>query len=230
MPVVARRILITLVVLLVLLVLADRVGAYIAEKAAGDALQKSQNLDSKPEVDIAGFPFLTQLAAGDFDKISITAKDVPVGPGDTALPITHLDVVLHGVTVSNNFSTFRASRADATARIDYADLSRALHSTVTYIGNGRIRARASVSALGRTVSGSITAKPELHDRSLGFGSTQIDGAGGLAAQVTQELGKVFSVDLPLTNIPFSVQVTSLQATKQGILLQLAGRDITYTRH
>jgi hypothetical protein len=229
MPTAVRRILIALVVLVLLLIAADRVGVYIAEKAAADNLKKSQHLDSTPNVDIAGFPFLTQLASRDFDEITVTAKDVPAGQGTTALPISNLRVVLHGLTVSSGFSTFHARRGDATAVVSYADLGRALKSTVTYVGNGRVRAELSVSVLGQNVSGSITAKPELHGRSLGFGSSQLDGATGAVERAAEALKQVFGVDLPIARIPFDVRITSLEATPQGIELKLTGTDLTYTK-
>jgi hypothetical protein len=226
-PKIARRILITVVVLVVLFVAADRIGNYVAERTAADTLKNSQHLSSTPSVDIAGFPFLTQLAAGDFDKVTVDAHDVPVADG--RLPIDRLHVVLHGVHVPRDFASVRADRADATAGVGYAGLGRLLGGPVTYVGDGRVRARVSVTALGRSVSGSITARPELHGTSLAFGNTRIDGAGGLAAELTRALNRVFDVRLPLTDIPFHVQVQSLQATSQGLELRLTGSDLVYRK-
>jgi hypothetical protein len=228
MPPIARRLVITLVVLVVLFVAADRIGDYVAVRAAATTLKNSQHLDSTPSVDIAGFPFLTQLASGDFDTITVGADDVPVDGGRVA--ISRLHVVLHGVHVPRNFDRVQADRADATARIGYAELSRLLGGTVSYVLDGRVRARVSVSALGRTVSGSITARPQLRGASLGFGDTRIDGAAGnLAAALTRALNRVFDLRLPLTDIPFKVQVRSLQATAAGIELTLTGSDLEYQR-
>ena len=223
-----RRVLIVLVVLLALLVGADRLGVHLAEAAAADKLKQSQHLDSKPQVDIAGFPFLTQLATGDFDEITVDAKDLSVGAAARLLQIAHLHVVLHGVHVSDSFSRVHTDRADATAHLDYAQLSRVLGAKIAYAGNGRVQATASVSVLGRTVSGSVTARPELHGTSLGFGGVQ--GAGGtLAAEVARLLRKAFAIEIPLSGIPFQVRVDSLTAGAGGIDLKLTGHDLTYVR-
>src|SRR3954447_16223506 len=206
-----RRVLVTVVVLVVLFVVADRVANYLAERKAADTIKDSQQLSSSPSVDIAGFPFLTQLAAGDFDRISINAKDLPVGGEARQLELAHLKVVLHGVTVSRDFSTVHADSADATAKITYDELSRTLGVHVTYAGNGRVRATTSVTVLGRTISGSITSRPRLHGTALSFGDRSIDGAGNLVAQLTEALNRVFGLEIPLTDIPFKVRVRSLQA-------------------
>src|SRR6476619_6753226 len=57
-----------------------------------------QHLDSGPDVDIDGFPFLTQLVEGHYDEITVTATDVPVGAAQR-LMISRLRVVLHDLTV-----------------------------------------------------------------------------------------------------------------------------------
>jgi len=226
---VLRRLLIAAAVLLVLLLVADRGGNYIAESVAAGKLKQSEQLSSRPNVDIAGFPFLTQLASGDFDEITVDAKDVTVGQGSRALDITRLHVVLHGVHVSSGFSRFRADRASATAHVDYAALSRALGVNVTYVGSGRVQAQASVTVLGRTVSGSITARPEVHGTALGFGVAQVQG-GAVAAEAARALQRVFAVEIPLGDIPFQVRIDSLTATPNGLELKLSGRDLTYVRH
>src|SRR3954469_2456645 len=158
-----RRVLVTVAVLVVLLVVADRVGNYVGERVAANTIKESQHLSSTPSVDIAGFPFLTQLAAGDFDKVTIRADDIPVGNQTRELDLAHLNVVLHGVSVPRDLSSVHADSAVATAKVTYAELSRTLGVHVTYAGNGRVRATTSVTVLGRTISGSITARPRLHD-------------------------------------------------------------------
>jgi hypothetical protein len=225
---VLTRVLIIVAVLLALLVGADRIGVYVAESAAADKLEQSQHLDSKPDVDIAGFPFLTQVASGDYDEITVDANDLSVGAAARLLQIAHLHVVLHGVHVSDSFSRVHTDRAVATAHLDYVELGKVVGATVTYAGEGRVRARASVTVLGRTVAGSITARPELHGTSLGFGG--LSGAGGtVAAEVTRALSKAFAVEIPLSDIPFQVRVDSLTATPGGIDLQLSGHDLTYVK-
>lgn len=70
--------LVMLVLLLGLVVIADRVGAGVAEdqiaKQAATELKKAgATTEGQPKVEIGGFPFLTQVLGGTYDSITITA-------------------------------------------------------------------------------------------------------------------------------------------------------------
>jgi hypothetical protein len=67
------------VLLLGLVIVADRIGASVAEgriaSTAADELKKAgATTDGKPSVIISGFPFLTQVLAGSYQKITINAN------------------------------------------------------------------------------------------------------------------------------------------------------------
>lgn len=222
-----RRLVIVIVAVLALLVAADRVGVFVAERAAGDTIQSSQHLDSRPDVDIAGFPFLTQLATGKYDKITVTAEDVPVGGKKELLEISRLQVVLHTLRVSRDFSSVRADRADATALITYAELGNAVGINVSYAGGGRIKAAKTVSVGGTSVTAVITTKPQLSGHSLSFGSSSVRNAGQLGDAALSTLDAVFDLSIPLGTIPFQVRVDSLHADEHGIEVALTGHNLYY---
>jgi hypothetical protein len=72
--------LVVFVVLFGLVIVADRVLAgiaedKIAEQAAAEMRKAGATSDGDPSVKIDGFPFLTQVAGGNYEKITITAKD-----------------------------------------------------------------------------------------------------------------------------------------------------------
>src|ERR1700710_2442505 len=93
-------------VLVALFVAADRIALHIAENKAAETLQSSQQLNTKPAVSVAGFPFLTQLVAGEFDDVTISANGLDVG--NHTLQIASLVVHLHHVTVPRDYSQVRA--------------------------------------------------------------------------------------------------------------------------
>ncbi|HEX3337113.1 MAG TPA: DUF2993 domain-containing protein [Jatrophihabitans sp.] len=223
-----RGLVIGLVVLVLLLIAADRVGVYIAERTAGDTIQSSQDLNSRPAVAIAGFPFLTQLAAGDFGEITVTAKDVPVGQAGHPLDISTVRVVLRHVTVARDFSSVRAATANAVATISYAELGATLGIDVSYAGAGRIKAAKSVTVAGQTVAASVTAEPTLTNGALSFVATQVNGAGQLGAVASAALNQVFDLAVPLQGIPFKVRVQSLRTDPSGVTIDLTGRDLSYS--
>jgi hypothetical protein len=222
-----RTLLIVLVVIAALLVVADRVGLVIAERAIGNTVQSSQHLNSRPDVDIAGFPFLTQLATGKSDKITITAKDVPVDKNSHALSLSRVQVVLHKVTASRSFDHFHADTAQANATASYAELSAALGIDVTYAGDGRIKAAKSITVLGQTVNAGISAQPKIVNGALSFGKTSINGLNQISGDVSAALDKIFALHIPLGGIPFGIHVTSLRVDSTGAELGLAGSNLTF---
>ena len=226
---VARKLLVAVLVLVVLFVAADRVGVYVAEREAGDTIQTSQHLSSRPDVDIAGFPFLTQLAAGKFDEITITAKDLPIGERQHLLDVSRLRVVLHTVQVSRDFSRVEADTAAATAAVSYVELGRTLGVRVTYAGGGRIKATKSITVAGRKFTATVSARPQFANGALSFGATRINEAGEIGGAVASALDKVFDLAIPLQGIPFKIRVTALRAEESGVVVQLSGRDLRYSK-
>jgi hypothetical protein len=217
------------VVLLALLaVVADRVGDYVAERTAANELQSSQRLDSRPDVDIAGFPFLTQFADGRYDHVTASAHDLPVGTSPNALTLSTVRVDFRTVTTSRDFSTFRARSATARATVSYSALSRALGGQVEYAGKGLVKATKRFTVLGETVRPTITVKPSVARDALSFVGPNIGGLENIPPEVTAALNDVFDTDLSLKGIPFDVRVRSLTADRQGLELVLTGKNLRYT--
>ena len=211
--------------LVVLLVALDRGGVYLAEYEAGKSIQDSQHLPSRPDVDLHGVPFLTQLLGGEFDHVTIDADGITVHPLNRDLRLSQMHVDLHDVSVSRSFSSFHTRTADATAIITYADLGAALGGVeLTYQGNGHVQGRESV--LGFTAS--VTTQPTLVGQGLHFNDVQISVPGPLAGQVESKVRPLFSQDLPLVGLPFGLQVESLKVDPAGVHLQLHGTDVSYS--
>lgn len=225
-----RRLLIGVIVLVGLLVAADRVGNVIAERTVAKTVQDSQHLAHRPDVDIAGFPFLTQLAAGKFGKVTLHDHDITTGTGRRALHLSEVTVVLRDVTVSRDFSSATAAHTTANALVSYADVSSALGVKLSYAGDGRVRAKASTSVLGQAVNGSVTAHPEVRSGDLAFGSPHVavDGAR-LPASVSAALAEVFGAPLSFAGLPYGLSVRSVSAAAGGLALTLTARNLTFRR-
>lgn len=217
----------SVVVLALIAVGADRVGDYVAERTAANELQSSQRLDSRPDVDIAGFPFLTQFADGRYDHVRASAHDLRVGTSPNALTLSSVRVDFRTVTTSRDFSAFRARSATARATVSYSDLSRAL-GQVQYAGKGRVEATKSFTVLGETVRPTITVKPSVASDALSFTDPSIGGLADLPPEVTAALNDIFDTNISLKGIPFDVKVRSLTADQKGLELVLSGKNLRYT--
>jgi hypothetical protein len=216
------------VVLLILFVVADRVGVAIAEHVAADNLKSSQHLDSRPDVEIAGFPFLTQLATGHYDKVTVTAHDVAVGQQAHLLVISRLRVVLRKLTVSRDFDRVHADTATATGSVGLAELGKTLGVQLSFAGDGRLRASKRVTVGGTSVLATVTTRPEFANGALAFASTTVANAGSLGAVVSAALQRVFDLRIPLQDIRFDVRVQRLAVDPDGVTLALIGQDLVYS--
>jgi hypothetical protein len=223
-----RVLAIVAVSLVALLIAADRVGLYVAERIAGDTIESSQHLNSRPDVDIAGFPFLNQLVTGKYDKITITANDVPVGLATRPLDLSRVRVVLHSLTVSRDFHSVHADTADATATITYAELGKSLGVDVSYAGSGRIRASKTITVAGVSVAASVTTQPRVSGGSLSFAQTRVENAGRLSDTAVTAIERLFNVTIPLRGVRFDVRVRSLEAAADGVTIALTGRNLAYS--
>jgi len=170
--------LIAVVVLLGLLVGADRVALAIAESQLASRIQSSQHLSQKPDVSIAGFPFLTQVAARDFPHATVDIH----GLDANGLTITDLHADLRGVHVNSGFNSATVDTLNATAQLSYADIGKALSSrldvdgaqigTVQVSRAGADQITASYDLLGVSISATIdvtlSARNTLEFRSVSF--------------------------------------------------------------
>ncbi len=209
----------------VILIGADRGGKYLAQYEAAKAIQNSQHLPSRPDVELNGVPFLTQLIGGEFDDVTIDANGVIVHPLNRDLRLARMHVDLKHVSVSRSFDSFHTNTADATALITYADLGSTLGGVnLSYQGNGHVQ--GSKSLFGLTAS--VTAQPTLAGQSLHFNDIQISVPGPLSSQVSSAMHKLFDADLPLTGLPFGLQVESLTVDQDGVHLALHGNNISYS--
>jgi hypothetical protein len=227
MPRPLKVLLVVLLVLAGLFVAIDRIGNYVAEQVAANTIKTSQDLPSKPDVDIGGFPFLTQLVARDFDEITITAHNVPIDKNRDLLDLSKVTVTLHHVTAPTDLSSVHADNAVATAIVSYAELSKRLGADVSYAGDGRVQAEKTLTIGDNTLNLQLSSAPIIADGALSFTKTAINGLGSV--ELPDIVQQIFQEKFSLQNFPFGVRIQSLRVTDAGIELTLTGSDLTYDR-
>ena len=122
-----RRLLIALVVLAALLVVADRVGVVLAQRALANQIRTELQLDQTPEVSIRGVPFLTQALSGSYREVRVKLPDVDSG----ALQNIGVDAKLVGVraplgdVLRRQLDEVPVDRITGDLTIGYAELARA---------------------------------------------------------------------------------------------------------
>ncbi|NEB75256.1 DUF2993 domain-containing protein [Streptomyces sp. SID14478] len=148
---VAVKALVAVVVLCAFLALADRWALLYAEHRASQQLKKEMKLTAAPEVEIGGFPFLTQLADRRIDEMKVTVPDVAASRVTLAkVSATARNVRIEGSGLTG-ISGIETGAMNGEVLVSFADLNRELGaSQVTFTGHGRdqVLARGTLPVAG----------------------------------------------------------------------------------
>ena len=223
-----KTLLVLLVLLLGLLLLVDRVAVGFAEDRVAQQIAEKGALQGTPEVDIAGFPFLTQAVAGRYDdvRIGLTAAELGQPEG------TRADLVLRGVEVplsaaiSGSVREVPVERIDGTATLSYALLSAQLagDTTLTREGEG-LRITRTVEILGQrlplTAAGTLT----LDGSDLVVDVEEATGAGvDVPGWVLSRAADLLDLRYSVPALPFGLQLTSVTPTEDGVDVGVEATD------
>lgn len=139
----AMKAVVGLVVLAAFLTLADRWALLYAERRAADALKDRLDLAAAPEVEIGGFPFLTQLADERLDSVKVTVPDVAAD----RVSLAQVTATARNVRLDTDGpASVRGAdvpELEGDVLLSFADLNRELGaSQVRFTGEGHDRVRA----------------------------------------------------------------------------------------
>ncbi|MBO0707207.1 MAG: DUF2993 domain-containing protein [Candidatus Dormibacteraeota bacterium] len=219
------RVLVAILVVIALLVaglvVADRVAENLAANLIAQQVRTQLHLAQRPHVNIAGFPFLTQVASGDYQEIDLSIPSV------TALAATVDDVAatargVHARPFLGSAAGVRsasASRVDLSGRIPLSSIPLPPGFTATASGS-KLRVSGSVSALGLSVPVTATEQIALNGSTISFRPTDIQArAGGSKLDVSGTAAKQLTVSVDLSGLPFHVRVTRLTVRPSGVGLE-----------
>lgn len=223
-----RIFLIVVVILGGLFVIADRVAVHFAEGEAADKLKATESLAVTPDVSIKGFPFLTQVAGGSLDDVEVGIKDYEAVTGNGAEKIRIDDLKAHmkGVDFSGDYSSATAADASGTATIAYDQLLSAVKNdpvdlplgatgkvtSLSYGGNGKVRATVVVAGVPLPVLGSVTAQ----------GDTVKVHADGLPKFGNQALDVS---EVKIDQLPGGIKLDKVRAAKDGVEITVKGSNV-----
>ncbi len=223
-----RRLLVIVVLALGLLLLLDRLGAVAASRLAARNAEHAGA--GSANVRILGFPFLTQLARGRLDHVTVSERDL----GGSGLRIDSLDAVGRGVHISvadavaGRVRSVPVDQVTGTALITYASLSTGITRTVglrsnltlTVVPHGAGSVTATVTGpLGLHLS-LTTPVPTVSGGRLQLGAFVQRFAAVLPAGVARDL------TLPLPTLPYGLTLGSATAEDDGLHLAVSGSRVT----
>jgi hypothetical protein len=221
-------VLVLLVLVVGILVVVDRVGVRIAEGRVAEQIADRSALTGAPEVEIGGFPFLTQALSGEYDdvRIQLTADELGQPAG------TRADVSLRGVHVplsdvlSGSVQQIPVDRVDGTATLSYALLAQQLggDTALTAEGDG-IRLTKTVEVLGFDFPLTATGTVTLDGQDIVV-DVQDASAGGVdvPAFVLRQAADLLDFRYAVPALPFGLQLTSVQPRTDGVDVRVEARD------
>ncbi|MFF5922900.1 DUF2993 domain-containing protein [Streptomyces flavochromogenes] len=220
-----RILLIVAVVLGGVLVGIDRLAVSYAEDEAAGRVKLSSAKSDAVEVDIKGFPFLTQVADKRLDEVDVRLTGVTATAGDKNIRVGELNVALRDVTVTGDWAGAKAGSASGTALISYADLTAASdrEATVAYGGNGKVKVTGGVQVMGRTLTRTVLSTVTVvNGDTIRVRADEVPGEGipGIEDLVRART----DFDRPIGVIA-GMKVEKVEPRPDGLAVTVTGKDV-----
>jgi hypothetical protein len=223
-----RALLVVALLLIGLVLVADRVAVGFAEDRVAEQVAEKGGLAGTPEVDIDGFPFLTQAVGGRYDevRISLTADQLGQPEG------TRADVVLRGVEVplssvlAGSVQEVPVERIDGTATLSYALLSAQLGSGTELEREGDgLRITRTLEVLGQQVRLTATGQVALDGNDLVVDVEEASGAGvDVPGFLLDRATDLLDLRYPVPALPFGLQLTGVRPAADGVDIRVEATD------
>ena len=223
------------VLLLVLLVGADRVALVVAERGAAAAIQRENHLTARPDVTIGGFPLLTQVVRGRYERMDTTITGLPAQDG---VRVDHLQVRLRGVhlplsaLLRRQVDRVPADRASATGTVGYAALNAAARNRSNLPGvrftlgpgsHGRLAVRGTYDGAVR-VSLDGEASVSVRGRSLVL-SPVASSLGEVPEFLRDRVLQLIGTDYRLPPLPFGFVPQGVGVGPAGVTVRAVAHDV-----
>lgn len=221
-----RIVLILAVVLGGILVGVDRLAVAYAESEAADRVRLGAVRAESTDVDIKGFPFLTQAADKRLDEVEVRLTGVRATAGGRPVRIGELTASLYDVTLNEGYTSARAASATGTALISYADLGAASGRDVkvAYGEGGKLKVTGGVHILGRTLTRSVLSTVTLvNGDTLRVRADAVPGEGipGLEDLVRART----DFDRRIEGLPQGMKLAKVEARADGLAVSVTGKDV-----
>lgn len=215
-----RAVAVTLVLLVLSLTGLDFVLRFWAERWLAGRVEQNLALTSSPEVDLAGFPFLLQVARGRFSNVQVHLDEVATG----GLVLDGIEMDLEDVgfsrsaLLSGGEAEVKVGEGTGEAEVGEASLNEFLHEqgvavNVDLVGPG-IEASTTIEVGGQESTATAIGPLRLRGGALVFEPqrVRVDGSFGVP---TESLS--FRIDLPA---PFTgVRYTGSEVTDGLLILE-----------
>lgn len=216
-----RKLIVSLIVLVILLVAADRVAVAGVERDLANRIAASADLSGTPTVTITGIPFLTQAVSGHYPEVQFDLGTFTYG----GVPVRNLHGAAHDVTapldgILQNRPDVRARRVTVTGTLSRATIDKYAPQGVKIGGNGdRLTASGEVTVGAQKVKFDAEMRVELVDGGIRVQAEKIEG-------VPDQVARLVSYTIPFKGkLPFDVKVTGVRSVPGGLEFSAEASDV-----
>jgi hypothetical protein len=223
-----RFLLVFALLLVGLVVGADRVGEEIAEDQGARVVAERAGLAGAPDLEFGGFPFLSQAVSGRYEDVQVALTGADLGQPEG----TRADVSLRGVQValsdvlSGSVQEVPVEGVDGTVTLPYALLADEVGpgTTVTRDGDG-LWVQRTVEVAGVSLPLTAMATVSLDGDTLVFDVGDVSGAGvDVPPLLVEQVGDALDVQYRIPPLPFGLQVTGVEPADDGMRLRVEAVD------
>lgn len=221
-----------LVVLALVLAGADRVANLVAEHKAAQAL--GATVGSDPDVDIGGFPFLTQWAAGDFHAVTVSADHATFDDmrvSDVRLRLRDVRTPPY-VRSGDDIAGAKAGSVRMSAVVPYGQLPlpRGVTAKRASKPKDEIKVTGTVGILGAGVRINALLKLSTRHGKARLTPDRVKVLGPLPSQaITSLIRRHLTLTVDPPGLPAGLHVTSFAVADTGVRVRAAGSDVGLPR-
>ncbi|MFD6454280.1 DUF2993 domain-containing protein [Nocardia sp. NPDC060220] len=226
-----RALLILIVVLAIGLVVGDRVAVVVAQNEIGRQVAAEYNLAERPDVEIAGFPFLTQAVAGTYSDIDIRIGDWSghnISVHDLDVALTDVSAPL-GDLINNRTSELVAATATATAVVPYDVVLGFAPAGVESISDSPqgLRVTGSFSVAGISVPATVFVTVAPTEAGIEVTPVSVQAAAGGPTISLALLRQSLTFVVPLQALPLGARLTAIQPGADGLHATAVAHDVRF---
>jgi hypothetical protein len=226
----------SLLVLLILLVIGDRVAVAIAESQIASQIKQADSAIN-PSVNIHGFPFLTQVISRNLQEIDISANNVPAGP----VSISSVSAQAKGVHINSSFNGGEVDSILGSAFVSFASVGSALSAQTGGLADLKLSAAGPDTIhLSANIGGAATldetGKVKIANNHVTItwqksaGSSDNSGIDiGSILSGLGDNGALPNLDFDIPKLPAGLQVKSFAVTQQGLSVTVAAHNTTLSQ-
>jgi len=232
-----RRTIVIVLGLAVVLLGLDVGARTAAETAVATRVKASQGLSQQPDVQVHGFPFLTQALSGRYQQVDVRMRGVAVG---NELALERLDARLTGVhlppsaLLRSTGTSIPVDQVHLTGTASFAALNVAVASAVPADlatlhfsdgGDGQVKVTARYRVLGAPMTLTGRAMVSLSDGTLRM-SLSRDTLAQLPSALRGTVSEWLSRSVPLQRLPLGLVADRLSVHPDGITVTADASHVT----